>query len=159
MSTANIIAGSLSVASSGSLIFRTVTALDGTADAPLTAAQVLGGFFTVTPTADRTVHIDQYMGNILADVTYADYPVLGKAMAVGIALHEGQLGWWNVALNALFCLSVVTLCVTGVVMWWKRRPAGEVGAPRYPRDYRKPARWLHPVDGRHASHGYFTNHY
>ena len=91
---------------------------------------------STTPTADRTVHIDQYMGNILADVTYADYPVLGKAMAVGIALHEGQLGWWNVALNALFCLSVVTLCVTGVVMWWKRRPAGELGAPRYPRDYR-----------------------
>ena len=91
---------------------------------------------STTPTADRTVHIDQYMGNILADVTYADYPALGKAMAVGIALHEGQLGWWNVALNALFCLSVVTLCVTGVVMWWKRRPAGELGAPRYPRDYR-----------------------
>ena len=21
-------------------------------------------------------------------------------------------------------------------MWWKRRPAGELGAPRYPRDYR-----------------------
>lgn len=91
---------------------------------------------STTPTADRTVHIDQYMGNILADVTYADYPALGKAMAVGIALHEGQLGWWNVTLNAVFCLSVVTLCVTGVVMWWKRRPAGELGAPRYPRDYR-----------------------
>ena len=91
---------------------------------------------STTPTADRTVHIDQYMGNILADVTYADYPILGKAMAVGIALHEGQLGWWNVALNALFCISVVTLCVTGAVMWWKRRPAGELGAPRYPRDYR-----------------------
>lgn len=91
---------------------------------------------STTPTADRTVHIDQYMGNILADVTYADYQVLGKAMAVGIALHEGQLGWWNVALNALFCLAVVTLCVTGIVMWWKRRPAGELGAPRYPRDYR-----------------------
>ena len=65
------------------------------------------------PTADRTVHIDQYMGNILADVTYAEYPVLGKAMAVGIALHEGQLGWWNVVLNALFCLSVIFACVSG----------------------------------------------
>lgn len=91
---------------------------------------------STSPTADHTVHIDQYMGNILADVTYADYPVLGKAMAVGIALHEGQLGWWNVVLNALFCLLVVTLCVTGVVMWWKRRPTGKLGAPRYPRDYR-----------------------
>lgn len=91
---------------------------------------------STVPTADRTVHIDQYMGNILADVTYDQYPVLGKSMAVGIALHEGQLGWWNVALNALFCLSVMVMCVSGVVMWWKRRPAGELGAPRYPRDYR-----------------------
>ena len=24
-------------------------------------------------------------------------------------------------------------------MWWKRRPVGEVGTPKYPRDYRVPA--------------------
>ena len=48
----------------------------------------------------------------------------------GIALHEGQLGWWNVALNALFCLMVIFACVSGVVMWWMRRPAGRIGRPR-----------------------------
>ena len=88
------------------------------------------------PTADRTVHVDQYTGKILADVKFADYPFFGKAMAVGIALHEGQLGWWNVVLNALFCLFVIFACVSGVVMWWKRRPQGELAAPRYPRGYR-----------------------
>lgn len=101
-----------------------------------TLSQDSMSYDSTKPTADRTVHVDQYTGNVLADVRFADYPLPGKAMAVGIALHEGQLGWWNVAINALFCLSVIALCLTGVVMWWKRRPAGELGAPRYPRDYR-----------------------
>jgi uncharacterized iron-regulated membrane protein len=76
------------------------------------------------PTSDRTVHLDRYTGKVLADVRYADYSLGGKAMAVGIAFHEGDLGWWNVALNTAFCLSIVFLAVSGVVMWWKRRPAG-----------------------------------
>lgn len=90
------------------------------------------------PTADRTVHIDQYTGKVLADVGYADYSLPGKAMAVGIALHEGQMGWWNIALNVLFCAAVLLICVSGVVMWWVRRPAGRLGAPLYPREYRIP---------------------
>lgn len=91
---------------------------------------------STNPTADRTVHVDQYTGRVLADVKFADYPFFGKAMAVGIALHEGQLGWWNVVLNALFCLSVFFACVSGIVMWWKRRPQGTLAAPRYARNYR-----------------------
>lgn len=91
------------------------------------------------PTSDRTVHIDQYTGRILADVGYADYSLPGKAMAVGIALHEGQMGWWNIALNILFCASVLLISISGIVMWWKRRPAGQLGAPLYPREYRIPA--------------------
>ena len=93
---------------------------------------------SLDPTADRTVHVDQYTGKILADVGYADYSVPGKAMAVGIALHEGQMGWWNIALNVLFCAAVLLVCVSGVIMWWTRRPAGQLGAPLYPRDYRIP---------------------
>ena len=41
-----------------------------------------------------------------------------------------------VALNALFCLMVIFACVSGVVMWWMRRPAGRMGVPAYPRDFR-----------------------
>lgn len=87
------------------------------------------------PTSDWTVHVDRYTGRILADVGYADYSVYGKAMAVGIALHEGDLGWWNVALNTVYCLGVIFLAASGVVMWWKRRPsrAFRLAAPP-PRD-------------------------
>ena len=85
MSTANIIAGSLSVASSGSLLFRTVTALDGAAAADLTAAQVLGGFFTVTPTGDRT---------------YTLPTAAALATAIGTPLVVGQTIEFSIQNNA-----------------------------------------------------------
>jgi uncharacterized iron-regulated membrane protein len=88
------------------------------------------------PTADRTVHLDQYTGKVLADVRYADYSLPGKAMAVGIALHEGQIGVLNIVLNFAFCLTLIFLCLGSLVMWWLRRPAkaGRLGAPPMPAD-------------------------
>jgi uncharacterized iron-regulated membrane protein len=94
---------------------------------------------TTNAIGDRTVHVDRYTGRVLADVDFADYSLAGKAMAVGIALHQGNLGALNTMLNLLFCVFVLFMCVSGVVMWWKRRPAGQFGAPRYPRDFRAPA--------------------
>lgn len=93
---------------------------------------------TTSPTGDHTIHVDQYTGKILADIRFADYPLAGKAMAVGIALHEATMGWWNTILNTLLCVAVMLLSVSGIVMWWKRRPAGSLGAPLYPRNFRIP---------------------
>lgn len=88
------------------------------------------------PMTDRTVHVDQYSGKILADVRYEDYSLAGKAMAVGIALHMGTLGFWSVVANTLVCLSVIFLSVSAVVLWWKRRPAraGRLSAPPMPKE-------------------------
>jgi uncharacterized iron-regulated membrane protein len=87
------------------------------------------------PAADRTIHIDQYTGNVLADVRYADYSVYAKMMAWGIAFHEGDLGAWNLALNTVFCLSIIFVAVSGLVMWWKRRPSAlRLGAPPRPAE-------------------------
>lgn len=115
----------------------------------INAPQDEGGVYTISadsmdadthnPFGDRTIHIDRYTGKILADVRFADYGLAGKAMAVGIALHQANLGWWNTALNTLFCLAVIALALSGAVMWWKRRPAGRLGAPLYPKNYRVPA--------------------
>ena len=112
--------------------------------------QTATGVFTISadtmsgdlgnPTQDRTVHVDRYSGRVLAEAAFADYPLLAKAMAVGIALHQGDLGLWNAVLNVLFCLAIVFLCVSGVVIWWKRRPKGQwrLVAPPPPRE---PALW------------------
>lgn len=93
---------------------------------------------TSNPLGDRTVHIDQYTGKVLAEVGFADYSLAGKAMAVGIALHQGNIGWWNTLLNLAFCLAVALICISGVTMWWARRPKGQVGVPRYARTFRAP---------------------
>ncbi len=87
------------------------------------------------PAADRTLHLDQFTGNVLADVRYAEYSPYAKLMAWGIAFHEGDLGLWNIALNTGFCLSVILMAVSGLILWWKRRPAGaRLGAPPRPVD-------------------------
>ncbi len=79
------------------------------------------------PTQDRTVHVDQYSGRVIAEAAFADYSLVAKGMAVGIALHQGDLGLWNAALNLVFCSAIVFLCASGIVMWWKRRPASSAG--------------------------------
>jgi len=75
------------------------------------------------PMSDRTVHIDQYTGKILADIKFEDYSIGAKSMAISIALHEGDLGLWNIILNTVYCLSLIFLAISGIIMWWIRRPA------------------------------------
>lgn len=88
------------------------------------------------PRLDRTVHIDQYTGKILADVRYDEYSPMAKAMAIGIGFHMGRGSMINWYLNLIFCLLTVGLSVTGVMMWWFRRPANagaRIVAPPMPR--------------------------
>ena len=101
------------------------------------SADTMSGDLKV-PNRDRTVHVDRYSGKILADIQYADYPLMAKAMAVGIALHQGDLGLWNAGLNIALTSCIAFLCVSGVVMWWKRRPVGtgRLGAPLMPAESR-----------------------
>ncbi|WP_235841831.1 PepSY domain-containing protein [Cereibacter johrii] len=77
-----------------------------------------------------------FTGKLLADVRFEDYSRPAKAMAAGIALHEGQVGLWNLALNAAVCGLTVLLCLSGAVVWWKRRPAGagRLAAPPRPAE-------------------------
>ncbi len=75
------------------------------------------------PLGDRTVHLDQYSGKVLADIGWKDYNAVAKAMAAGVAFHKGGAGWWNLIFSALVCVGILLLAVTGVVLWWKRRSA------------------------------------
>lgn len=88
------------------------------------------------PRLDRTVHIDQYTGKTLADVRYDDYSPMAKAMAIGIGFHMGKSSPINFYANLIFCLLMIGLSVTGVMMWWYRRPANagaRMVAPPMPR--------------------------
>lgn len=88
------------------------------------------------PTTDRTIHIDQYTGKILADVKFKDYSAMGKFMALGVPFHMGLMGTWNFVLNVVFCLSVIFVCISGLIMWIIRRPskAARLAAPPAPAE-------------------------
>ena len=106
------------------------------------------GVYTVSafpndPTQEMTMHVDQYSGQILADVRWQDYGLVPKAVEMGIAIHMGKyFGLSNQLLMFVACLILILLSVSGVVMWWKRRPSGRLGAPTAPMEGNQ---WKIPV--------------
>ncbi|WP_440582880.1 PepSY-associated TM helix domain-containing protein, partial [Xanthomonas hortorum] len=85
----------------------------------------------------RVIHLDQYSGAVLLDMTYRDYGPVGRALEWGINVHLGQqYGTANQLILLLACAAIVLLCVSAAVMWWKRRPAGGLGVPPLPAEPR-----------------------
>ena len=85
----------------------------------------------------RIVHLDQYTGAPLADLTLEDYGAFAVAMEWGINVHMGQeWGLFNQLLMTATTLALVVSVVTGTVMWWRRRPDGRLGMPPAPADRR-----------------------
>jgi uncharacterized iron-regulated membrane protein len=85
----------------------------------------------------RVVHLDQYSGQPLLDMSYADYGPLGRALEWGINTHMGQtFGLTNQLVLLAVCAAIVLIAVSGAVMWWKRRPSGALGVPPLPQDRR-----------------------
>jgi uncharacterized iron-regulated membrane protein len=82
-------------------------------------------------THERVIHLDQYSGQPLIDVAYRDYGAVGKVTEWGIAVHTGrQYGLMNQLVMLAGCVAIVLLALSAVVMWWKRRPTGQLGAPQ-----------------------------
>ena len=83
----------------------------------------------------RELALDPVSGTLLHEDGFADKSTLDKAINVGIAAHEGQLfGLANQLLGLFTALGLLTICVSAIVMWWRRRPDGSLGvpAPRVP---------------------------
>ncbi|MDQ2820701.1 MAG: PepSY domain-containing protein [Pseudomonadota bacterium] len=78
----------------------------------------------------RVRHIDQYTGRVLMDIRGTDIGAVGRVTEWGVAVHQGlQYGWPNVFVMLAGCLALMCLCISGIVVWWKRRPAGTLAAP------------------------------
>ena len=93
------------------------------------------GVFTVAvfaddPRNDATLHVDQYTGQVLADVRWQHYGNVARATEMSVMLHEGKLfGSLNQIAILLVCLMILLSSVSGLVIWWKRRPQGRLGVP------------------------------
>ena len=85
----------------------------------------------------RVIHLDQYSGKPLLDMSYADYGPLGKALEWGINVHMGQeFGLTNQLLMLAVCCAIILLAISAITMWWKRRPQGSLGIPPLPPERR-----------------------
>ncbi|MDH4558834.1 PepSY domain-containing protein [Pseudomonas sp. BN417] len=86
--------------------------------------------FADDPRNDATLHLDQYSGKVLADIRWQDYGLVAKSVEMGVVLHEGKFfGLANQLLMLGVCLLILLSAVSGLVMWWKRRPQGSLGVP------------------------------
>jgi len=80
-----------------------------------------------------TLSYDAMTGKITARDTFADKHVVDRVVGYGVAWHEGQLfGWVNQLIGVLTAAMLVTLAVSGFVLWRRRRPEGLLGAPPLP---------------------------
>ena len=86
--------------------------------------------FASDPRNDATLHVDQYSGEVLADVRWKDYGPVARTVETGVMIHEGRMfGLPNQLLMAAICLLILFSSISGLVLWWKRRPAGHFGVP------------------------------
>jgi uncharacterized iron-regulated membrane protein len=90
-------------------------------------------YFPADPRAERTLHVDQYSGKLLADIAYDDYGRVAQWISYGTSLHMGRyFGLANQIVCATISLGLAAMAITGFVMWWKRRAGGALGAPSRP---------------------------
>lgn len=81
-------------------------------------------------TQHRFLFLDQYSGEVVAKASWDDFPAGGAAQTIGIRLHQGELfGIANLILMLLACVAVVVISISGIAMWWVRRPQGTLAAP------------------------------
>lgn len=88
--------------------------------------------------------IDGTSGEVLSRDGFADRLWIDKLVAIGIAAHEGHLfGWPNQLLGVITALGLIAVCISGIVLWWRRRDRGTLGAPHsMVADRLSPAFWI-----------------
>jgi uncharacterized iron-regulated membrane protein len=88
-----------------------------------------------------TITYDAMTGAQLSREGFADKHPVDRVVGYGIAWHEGQLfGAINQLIGLATALMLITLVVSGFVMWRRRKPAGLLGAPPLPTVPAVPAR-------------------
>ena len=85
----------------------------------------------------RALYIDPARDAVVADIGFDQFGPGAKAIEWGVYTHQGtQFGQINRWIMLLGCLGVWVLAISGMVMWWKRRPpslsARRLGAPTAP---------------------------
>jgi len=82
----------------------------------------------------RGIDVDQYTGALVAVTETAELTPMVRVLAFAESLHQGlTFGMTSKILALLTCLALIGMAVTGVWMWWDRRPRGSAGFPQRPK--------------------------
>jgi uncharacterized iron-regulated membrane protein len=74
--------------------------------------------------------LDDNTGAIVSRTDFSERALIDRLVGYGVAAHEGQLfGWFNQALGVFTTSSLILVSISAVVMWWRRRETGTLGAP------------------------------
>ena len=88
------------------------------------------------------VQADPRTGVVISRKNFSQGMMLDRIVGIGIATHEGQLfGWFNQVLGLTAVIELNLLSVSAVMLWWRRRHVGVLGAP-IPNGK---ARWTTPL--------------
>ena len=92
------------------------------------------GWAVRSDTQDRprrvTLVYDVMTGRRISTEGFSDKHVIDRAVGYGVAWHEGQLfGIVNQMIGVATALMLITLSITGFVLWRRRKPSGRLGAP------------------------------
>lgn len=82
----------------------------------------------------QSITYDMASGRELDRSGFADKHFLDRVVNYGIAWHEGQLfGWINQLIGLMTAAAMITLALSGFLLWRRRAPAGVLGAPPAPK--------------------------
>jgi uncharacterized iron-regulated membrane protein len=77
-----------------------------------------------------TIMMDPQTAAVRSREDFRQRHIIDRVLGIGIAAHEGQLfGLANQLISLATAMGLVTLCLSAVVLWWRRRHHGVLGAP------------------------------
>jgi uncharacterized iron-regulated membrane protein len=90
------------------------------------------------------LELDGASATVVSRQAFGQRPLFDRVVGTGIAAHEGQLfAPLNQLLGLLTAISLWAVCISALVMWWRRRPQRVLGAPpalpTLPAPARRPA--------------------
>jgi len=90
--------------------------------------------------------IDPISGAIIERLALSEMTVAAQAFVAAYSIHVGWIGGlWTKLLATFLCLLLVFLVISGVAMWWLRRPSGKTGFPR--KERQALPKWFRAVNG------------
>lgn len=85
-----------------------------------------------------TITYDMATGQPLSREGFAQKHPIDRVVGYGVAWHEGALfGWVNQLIGLMTALMLITLAVSGFLLWRKRKPDHLLGAPPLPKAHKR----------------------